>query len=193
MINTIFFENSAALRKWFELNYDEATEISVGYYKKNSGKPSITWPESVDQALCFGWIDGVRNSIDDTSYRIRFTPRKAGSIWSAVNIKRAGELIEMGLMRPAGLAAFEKRVEGRSKIYAYEQGECKLSDEFEADFKLNKEAWQFFSSQAASYQKTAVWWVISAKQDATRRRRLAALILDSAGGRKIAQLRREKQ
>lgn len=185
-----FFATPKDFRKWLEKNHDKATELSVGFYKKGSGKPSITWPESVDQALCFGWIDGIRHRIDDECYKIRFTPRKPRSIWSAVNIKRMGELIGEELVHPAGLAAFEKRDEERSRIYAYEREQVRLSPENRAKFKKNRKAWDFFQSQPLSYQKTALWWVASAKQEPTRERRLETLIRDSENGERLAQLRR---
>jgi uncharacterized protein YdeI (YjbR/CyaY-like superfamily) len=184
-----FFATPKDFRKWLEKNHDKETELSVGFYKKGSGKQSITWPESVDQALCFGWIDGIRHRIDDEAYKIRFTPRKPRSIWSAVNIKRMDELIEAGLVSPAGLAAFEKRDEKRSRIYAYEREQVRLTPENRAKFKKNEKAWEFFQSQPLSYQKPALWWVASAKQEATRERRLETLIRDSENGERIAQLR----
>src|SRR5437879_5474253 len=148
-----FFKTQSDFRKWLEKNHDDATEILVGFYKLGSGKPSMTWPESVDEALCFGWIDGVRRRIDDDSYSIRFTPRKSTSIWSAVNIKKAEELIRSGQMQPAGLAAFEKRTENKSRIYSYENAPAELSPEFEKRFRDNKKAWAFFTAQAPSYQR----------------------------------------
>jgi uncharacterized protein YdeI (YjbR/CyaY-like superfamily) len=149
----------------------------------------MTWPESVDEALCYGWIDGVRRRVDDERYTIRFTPRKPGSIWSAVNLKRAGELIERGLMQPPGLKAFDARREDRSRTYAYEQaGGPALGDEFEAIFRANEPAWKFFQAQAPSYRRTAAWWIISAKREDTRRKRLATLIEDSTAGRRLGQL-----
>ncbi len=161
----------------------------MGFHKKGSGLPSITWPEAVDQALCFGWIDGIRKSIDDTSYMIRFTPRKARSTWSAVNIKRAQELAELGLIHPAGIAAFEARTADRSGVYSFEQrGAVALGEELEEEFRANAVAWDFFQTQAPSYRKAAIWWVISAKKDETRRRRLAALIEDSTQGRTVPSL-----
>jgi uncharacterized protein YdeI (YjbR/CyaY-like superfamily) len=163
----------------------------VGFYKKASGKPSITWPESVDEALCFGWIDGVRKSIDESSYKIRFTPRRPGSIWSAVNIKRAGELIELGRMAPAGLRAFDERKEARSVVYSYEQRDsARLEGDYEAQLRANPQAWDFFQAQPPWYQRAASWWVISAKKEETRLKRLATLIEESAQGRTIAPLRR---
>src|SRR5687768_11397585 len=186
-----FFATPDAFRAWLEANHDRERELVVGFYKKGSGRPSITWPESVDEALCFGWIDGVRKSIDDESYMIRFTPRKSSSTWSAVNIKRVGELTEQGRMRPAGFAAFARRTEAKSGIYAYEnRGSAQLDAADEQEFRANSQAWDFFQAQPAGYRKTAIWWVVSAKQEATRRKRLATLIDDSAHGRTIRQLTR---
>jgi len=185
----VFFASPSALRAWFEKHHGDTSELLVGFYKRSSGRPSITWPESVDQALCFGWIDGVRHSIDDTSYTIRFTPRKARSNWSAVNIKKANELIESGLMRPAGLEAFKKRTEARSGIYSYEQRHlAKLDEDYEARFRANEKAWAFFQSRPPSYRKAVTWWVVSAKKEETRQRRLAKLIEESERENTIGQL-----
>ena len=187
----IFFPSPAAWRAWLEEHHAETEELWVGFYKKSSGKPSITWPESVDGALCFGWIDGVRKSVDEISYVIRFTPRRARSIWSAVNIKRLGELTKQELMHPAGLKAFERRTGNRSEIYSYEQRKgAKLSAAYEKQFRANKKAWDFFRAQPPSYQRTANWWVISAKKEETRSRRLARLIKDSEQQRSIRPLTR---
>ena len=186
-----FFADRRAWRRWLEAHHDSAAELWVGFYKKGSGKPSITWPEAVDGALCFGWIDGVRKGIDEERYKIRFTPRRRGSIWSDVNVRRAGELARDGLMHPAGRAAFDARTEARSGIYAYEQRQtATLDPAHEATFRANAAAWTFFQSRPASYRRTATWWVVSAKQEATRLRRLATLIDDSAHGRTLAQLTR---
>jgi uncharacterized protein YdeI (YjbR/CyaY-like superfamily) len=152
-----------------------------------SGKPSITWPQSVDEALCFGWIDGIRKSIDDVSYKIRFTPRRARSIWSAVNIKRVEELVNQGLMRPAGLKAFEARLENRSGIYSYEQRSPELPVQYEKKLKKNVAAWKFFQAQSPSYRKAVNWYVLSARKEETRLKRLGQLIEDSAQGRRIPQ------
>jgi uncharacterized protein YdeI (YjbR/CyaY-like superfamily) len=185
-----FFKTPADFREWLAAHHDKKQELWVGYYKKDSGKPSITWPESVDQALCYGWIDGIRKSIDDESYKIRFTPRKATSVWSAVNIKRVGELTEQGLMQPTGLAAFEKRKDDKSSIYAYEQRDkAAFSEDHEKQFRANAKAWDWFKASAPSYQKSAIWWVVSAKQEATRLKRLATLIDDSENERRIASMR----
>jgi uncharacterized protein YdeI (YjbR/CyaY-like superfamily) len=190
-VDVLFFPSPSDFRRWLEAHHDKAQELWVGYYKKDSGKPSITWPESVDEALCFGWIDGVRKSIDETSYKIRFTPRKPGSIWSAVNIKRAGELIELGRLQPAGLDAFHKRKDARSAVYAYEQREtARLEGAYEEQLCANPRAWAFFQAQPPWYQRAASWWVISAKKEETRLKRLATLIEDSAQGRTVAPLTR---
>ena len=154
----------------------------VGFYKISSGKPSMTWSQSVDEALCFGWIDGVRKSIDKESYQIRFTQRKPTSIWSAINIQKFEELTKQGLMRPAGLASFEKRKESKSKIYSYEKDEAELTPKFKKQFKANKKAWDYFQSLAASYRKVSTHWVMSAKQETTQIKRLNQLIADSAAG-----------
>jgi uncharacterized protein YdeI (YjbR/CyaY-like superfamily) len=187
----IFFATPDEFRAWLDAHHAEETELWVGFYKKETGRPSITWPESVDQALCFGWIDGVRKRIDEESYAIRFTPRRARSNWSAVNIKRVQELTDLGLMRPAGLDAFARRTEDRSEVYSFEQrGSPELGEEFERLFRADPAAWDFFQAQPAGYRRTATWWVVSAKKDETRRKRLATLIEDSAQRRTIRQLTR---
>ena len=181
----MFFPTPAAFRKWLDANHASATELLVGFYKRDSGKPSITWPESVDQALCFGWIDGVRRRIDDVSYSIRFTPRKRISNWSAINIARVAELTSLGQMRPAGLRAFEQRREDKSAIYAYENAVRTLDPADEKTFRANRKAWQFFNAQAPSYRRVCIYWVTSAKREETRARRLATLINDSANGQRL--------
>ena len=186
-----FFPTPADLRDWFAKNAGSSVELLVGFYKKDSGKPSITWPESVDEALCVGWIDGIRKSINESSYSIRFTPRKTSSNWSAVNIKRVAELIAQSRMTPAGLKAFEARRDDRSAIYAYEQRHtAELTAAETEQFMANKQAWTWFQAAAPSYRKTALHWVVSAKREETRQKRLTTLIEDSANGIKIAQLRR---
>lgn len=185
-----FFLTPAAWRDWLQQHHDQQKELLVGFYKKDSGKQSITWPESVDIALCFGWIDGVRRKVDDVSYSIRFTPRKPRSIWSAVNMKRVEELTKQGLMHPAGIKAFEARQEERSGIYAFEQESVKFETTQERQFRANGVAWKFFHSQPPWYQRTATWWVVSAKREETKQKRLATLIQDSAEGRTIRQLTR---
>lgn len=188
-----FFKSAAEWRAWLEANHNQATEVLVGFYKKNSGMQNMTYPEAVDQALCFGWIDGVRRSIDENAYANRFTPRKSRSIWSAVNIKRVGELTEQGLMHPAGLKAFHSRDPKRQNQYSNEQQKIELPPEYEAQFRVNPAAWEHFQSRPPSYRRTAIWWVISAKQEATRLKRLATLINDSEAGRKIAPLTRKSE
>ena len=188
-----FFVTPAELRRWLAANYASAGELWVGFYKKASGRQSITWPESVDEALCVGWIDGVRKSIDEERYMIRFTPRKARSTWSAVNIARVDELTNEGRMQPAGLRAFERRTESKSRIYAYEQGRrVELDSASERRFRASRAAWEFFQAQRPSYRRTASWWVMSAKKEETRTKRLATLIAESEAGRTIGQLTRKK-
>jgi uncharacterized protein YdeI (YjbR/CyaY-like superfamily) len=183
-----FFATPADFRKWLEQNHQTAKELLVGYYKKGSGHPSMTWPESVDEALCFGWIDGIRRNVDEESYSIRFTPRKASSTWSAVNIARVEELREKGLMQPAGLAAFAVRKENKSGIYSYEQRSAELDEPYAKKFQENKAAWELYQAQPASYRKAANWWVLSAKKEETRQKRLETLIEISAQGRRLPQL-----
>ncbi len=183
-----FFSTPAEWRKWLEKNHDKQKELLVGFYKKDSGQPSITWPESVDAALCFGWIDGVRRRIDDVSYCIRFTPRKTTSIWSAVNIGRVAELTAQELMHPAGVKAFGAREEKRSRVYAFEQKNAALDSKQEKQFRANGTAWDFFQLQPPGYRRLATWWVISAKREETKQSRLAILIDDSAQGRRIRQV-----
>ena len=187
-----FFASPDDWRRWLEANHASATEVWVGYHKKGTGRPSLVWREAVDVALCFGWIDGIAKSIDEGRYRQRFTPRRKGSIWSGVNIARIEALSAEGLMHPAGLAAFEARTAARSNVYAHEQsGERAAFDAAqEARFREHAAAWAFFESQPASYRRSATWWVVSAKQAATRERRLATLIEDSAAGRRLKQLTR---
>ncbi len=187
----VFFATPSDFRAWFEEHHATDQELWVGFYKKGSGQPSITWPQAVDQALCFGWIDGLRKSIDAVSYRIRFTPRKSGSIWSAVNIKRAKALIELELMRPAGLKAFEARTDEKSAIYSYEQRHNAVLDSAdEGRLRANEKAWAFFESRPPSYRRAAIWWVISAKRRETQVKRLAELINCSEQGTTIPQFTR---
>lgn len=180
-----FFKTPADFRKWLAKYHASATELWVGFYKKDSGKPSITWPESVDEALCHGWIDGIRKSVDESSYKIRFTPRRQGSIWSAVNIKRVAELTKEGRMTLAGEKAFAARLEYKSGIYAYEQRTPELPEIYAKKLQKNKAAAKFFESQPPSYRKVAMWWIVSAKQEETRLKRLARLIEESAAGRRV--------
>jgi uncharacterized protein YdeI (YjbR/CyaY-like superfamily) len=183
-----FFRTPTAFRAWLDANHDRATELTVGFYKKDSGKPSITWPESVDEALCFGWIDGVRRSLDEDSYTIRFTPRKPTSIWSNVNIAKVEALLKAGRMTPAGVAAWEKRSPARSGIYAFERQEPATFDaESEGRFRRNRRAWSYFQAQPPGYRRLATHFVVSAKRPETRERRLAALIECSAKGERLPQ------
>jgi uncharacterized protein YdeI (YjbR/CyaY-like superfamily) len=191
MKQVLFFSTADEFRAWLERNHASEAELFVGFYKKGSGKPSLTWPESVDVALSYGWIDGVRNAIDEISYRIRFTPRNPTSTWSAINVKRVAELTQLGLMRPAGIRAFEARKGDKTGIYAYEQRKsAKLPPAYKKKFRANNKAWAFFQSQPPWYQRTATYRVISAKQEATREKRLAQLIKDSEAGLSIKELRR---
>jgi uncharacterized protein YdeI (YjbR/CyaY-like superfamily) len=186
-----FFAAAAEFRAWLERHHDSVNELLVGFHKKGSGRPSISWPEAVDQALCFGWIDGVRRRIDDAAYTIRFTPRKPRSTWSAVNVKRMKELIEQGLVAPAGLAAFERRADDRTAIYAYEQRrEAKLEPGQERRLRADQAAYAYFESQPPSYRRAAIHWVTSAKKPETRERRLTQLIECSAAGELVPPLRR---
>jgi uncharacterized protein YdeI (YjbR/CyaY-like superfamily) len=185
-----FFATSAEFRAWLERHHDSATELVVGFHKRGSGRPSMTWPESVDQALCFGWIDGVRRRIDDASYSIRFTPRKQRSIWSAVNVKRMGELTEQGLVAPAGVAAFERRSDDRTAIYSHEQRkQARLEPDHEQRLRANEQAAAFFDAQPPWYRRAAIHWVTSAKKPETRDRRLNQLVECSAAGEPVPPLR----
>jgi uncharacterized protein YdeI (YjbR/CyaY-like superfamily) len=180
-----FFARPEDLRAWFKKQSQTASELWVGFYRKRSPKPSITWPESVDEALCVGWIDGIRKSIDAESYMIRFTPRRPASIWSAVNIRKVEVLTGQGRMRPAGLAAFARRHENKSGIYSYEQRSAQLPEPYATALRKNKAAWKFFQAQPPSYRRPTVWWVVSAKQESTRRRRLEQLLKASARGQRF--------
>jgi uncharacterized protein YdeI (YjbR/CyaY-like superfamily) len=180
-----FFKTPGDFRKWLSQHHGTENELWVGFYKKDSGKQSITWPESVDEALCYGWIDGIRKNVDETSYKIRFTPRRQRSIWSAVNIRRVAELTLEGRMQPAGENAFAGRLENKSGIYAYEQRQAELPDVYAKELRKNKDAAKFFAAQPPSYRKVAMWWIVSAKQEATRLKRLQKLIAASAQGRRV--------
>ncbi len=183
-----FFSTPAEMRKWFKKNYLKADELLVGYYKVSSGKPSVSWSESVDQALCFGWIDGIRKSIDGQSYSIRFTPRRPTSSWSAVNIKKVEELTKRGLMLPAGIKAFEMRKISNADS---DKNNNEFPNSFRKKLTANKKAWEFFSSQPPYYQRAVLRWVMRAKQEATRVKRLHSLIDDCAAGQKIGPMRKK--
>jgi uncharacterized protein YdeI (YjbR/CyaY-like superfamily) len=180
-----YFETPAAFRRWLEANHDRAAELLVGFRKVGSGKPSMTWKESVGEALCYGWIDGVRKRIDDDSYTIRFTPRRPGSIWSAVNIRRVGELEAAGRMMPAGLAVFRARNPERTNLYSFEARNPELGPELIEALKKNRAAWAYFQDEAPWYRRTVNHWVMSAKKEETRRARMQTLIADCAAGRRI--------
>ncbi|WP_435019883.1 YdeI/OmpD-associated family protein [Tundrisphaera sp. TA3] len=182
-----YFETPAEFRAWLEQNHAGAQALLVGFHKKGTGRPSLTWPESVDEALCFGWIDGVRKGVDADRYTIRFTPRKPGSIWSTVNVAKVQLLIEQGRMTPAGLAAFQARTEGRSGIYSHEQGEVEMPEPYLTLLRGDAAAWDFFGKQPASYRKAVHWWIAGAKQEATRRKRLEKLIEHSARAERVPQ------
>lgn len=184
-MNLKFFPTQFDFRQWLEENHDKETELLVGFYKVGSGKPSMTWSEAVDQALCFGWIDGVRKSIDSESYSNRFTPRRPNSNWSAVNIKKIEDLTAKSLMKPAGIAAFEKRREDKSRIYAYENKPTEFPEEFEKLFRKNEKAWEFFEKQPNGYRRTIMYWVLSAKQEATQKNRLEKLIFECENERRM--------
>lgn len=179
-----YFKSPGEWRAWLKANHRKAKEIQVGYFKKDSGKPSITWPESVAEALCFGWIDGIRRGVDEERYTIRFTPRRRGSTWSDVNIRMVKALEAGGKMTAAGRAAFEGRVQKKSRVYSYEQGSAELNAARLREFKKNRAAWDFFNAQPASYRKKAVWWVMSAKNEQTRQSRFARLLESAAAGKR---------
>lgn len=191
--NLKFFKTSAGFRNWLDKNHTSVTELWLAFYKKESGHPSITWPEAVDEALCYGWIDGVRKALDDISYTIRFTPRKPDSVWSMVNIRRAGELRKLEHMRPSGIRAFESRNEKRARKYSYENRPRELGELYEKKFRANRKAWEFYQAQAPWYRRTSSFWVTSAKQEETRLRRLEKLIACSAKRERLPQLISKKK
>ena len=180
-----FFRKPSDFRNWLQKNHASTRELWVGFYRKNSRRPSITWPESVDEALCFGWIDGIRKRVDETSYKIRFTPRRRSSTWSAINIKRAQELTQQKRMRVAGLKVFAGRIENKSGIYSYEQRPTQLPERYAKLIRKNKVAWNFFRAQPPSYRKMISWYIVSAKREETRSQRLAKLIAASAKERRL--------
>ena len=181
-----FFSTAAAFRIWLKTSAAHASELIVGFHKIGCGTPSMTWQEAVDEALCVGWIDGVRKRIDDIAYQIRFTPRKSTSTWSAINIARVADLTNQGRMQPAGMAAFARRCETRSRTYAYEQASgAALLPADEARFRKYKKAWAFFDAQPPGYRKLTIWRIVSAKQEATRQKRLLQLIEASQNGRRL--------
>ena len=180
-----YFPSPAEFRAWLAKHHATATELLVGFHKAGTGVPSMTWTESVREALCFGWIDGIRKRVDDTRYTIRFTPRKASSIWSAVNVKHVEELIAAGLKQSAGLAAYSRAQANKTAIYSFEQRSVELPEPYVSTFRRTKKAWSWFEAQAPSYRKQAVWYVISAKREETREKRLTTLIECSAKGERL--------
>jgi uncharacterized protein YdeI (YjbR/CyaY-like superfamily) len=189
-----FFPSPAHFRRWLEGNHASAEELWVGFYRRSTGRPSITWPEAVDEALCFGWIDGIRKSLDEASYTNRFTPRKRGSNWSLINTKRAQELIEQGRMHQAGREAFKARDPKKSAVYSFEQRKNpQFAPELEARFKRNRAAWQFFEAQPPGYRRIVTFYVMSAKQETTRLRRLERLMKDCAAGRRLGLMQRRDE
>jgi uncharacterized protein YdeI (YjbR/CyaY-like superfamily) len=188
-VDAQFFDTAADLREWFEQHHESAPELFVGYWKKGTGRTGVSHPEAIEQALCFGWIDSISRTIDAQRYQVRFTPRRRGSVWSAINVAKIAELTERGLMQPAGLRAFEERKPDRTAVYSYEQpAGAQLDEEQTARLKADPRAWEWFSAQTPSYRRSAVHWVVSAKRADTRERRLAQLISDSAAGRKVPPL-----
>jgi len=188
-VKPTFFARPADFRAWLEKRHEAKRELWVGFYRKGSGRPSITWPEAVDEALCFGWIDGIRKRVDEVAYVIRFTPRKRSSRWSAVNVARVRVLTRERRMRPAGRAAFEARAEERTGVYSYEQRHAaRLDRAAEREFRANAKGWEFFQAQPPGYRGIIIWWIVSAKKDETKRRRLAKLIEHSARGERIPLL-----
>ena len=185
--DAIFFESAAGLRSWLEENHAIADQAWIGYWKKSSGRGGLTYSESVDEALCFGWIDGLTRGIDDDRYATRFTPRRKGSIWSNVNVKRVGELIASGRMGDAGMVAFEARRADRTGVYAQDMESVEFPVDLEARFRTHEQAWEFWLKQPPGYRRQMTWWVISAKRDETRQRRMDALIEEHAAGRRIDQ------
>ena len=188
-----FFADPAQFRKWLSKNHDSAQELLIGFHKKSSGKKTITYPEALDEALCFGWIDGVRRNLDEDSYTIRFTPRRAKSIWSLVNVRHVDRLKKEGRMQPAGLAAFDARDAKRTGIYSFENRPRELSKDFQKIFRANKVAWGFFESQPPFYKRTVAFWVMSAKKEETQMRRLNRLIEASARRERVGILEPKKK
>jgi uncharacterized protein YdeI (YjbR/CyaY-like superfamily) len=180
-----FFETQDEFRRWLEKHHQTEKELIVGFYKVGSGKPSMNWSQSVDQALCFGWIDGIRKSIDKESYSIRFTPRRSTSIWSAINIKKVEDLTNAGLMKPAGLEAFSLRKDNKSEIYSHEKEKVILDSNYEEQFRKDKTAWDFFIKQAPSYKRVITHWIMSAKQEKTRQSRLEKVIKESGQQKRL--------
>jgi len=180
-----YFATPEDFRAWLVEHHQTVSELLVGFHRKRTGTPSVTWPESVDEALCVGWIDGVRRRVDEHRYAIRFTPRRRGSIWSAINIRRVTALKAEGRMLPAGLEAFEARTENRSVVYSYEQRPIELPDPYAKVLKRTPKAWAFFQAQPPSYRKQMIWRIVSAKREETRQRRVKKLVAASKAGRRL--------
>jgi uncharacterized protein YdeI (YjbR/CyaY-like superfamily) len=189
--DAVYFESPLAFRRWLQKHHHSATELVVGFHKSHTGRPTLTWPESVDEALCFGWIDGIRRRVDDDRYTIRFTPRRSRSVWSLINVRRVAALEKEGRMHPAGIRAFAARSDERTGIYSAEQSHVELGPAETRRFKANNAAWTFFQAQPAGYRKIVVHWITSAKKAETQTRRLDTLIADSANGVRIGMLRRD--
>jgi uncharacterized protein YdeI (YjbR/CyaY-like superfamily) len=185
-VKPTFFKSGKEFRVWLEKHHSTSRELLLGFYKTSSNKSGITYRQALDEALCYGWIDGVRKNVDADSYTIRFTPRKPNSHWSHINIRRAAELKAAGLLHRAGTDAYGRRDEGKTINYSYEMQAATLSAPYEKRFKANNDAWAFFTTQAPSYQRLARFWVMTAKREETRDRRLDQLIADSAAGRRLA-------
>ena len=184
-----FFSSAEKFRQWLEQNHDRESELLVGFHKKSSGKKSVTYAEALDEALCFGWIDGVRRNLDETSYTIRFTPRKPRSIWSNVNVNHVERLKKEGRMHAAGLEAYARRSPERTGIYAFENKPKQLSPAYEKTFRQNKKAWKFFEEEMPpSLKRTTIFWIMSAKKDETQLRRLKHVIENSEKGVKSGVL-----
>ena len=182
----VFFKTPAAFRTWLQRHHTEHRILHVGFRKRHTGKPSITWPEAVDEALCFGWIDGIRRRVDDESYTIRFTPRRPRSVWSTINTRRVADLEAEGRMTPAGLAAFRARDPERTRLYSYEaRHHTAVAPELQAELRANPAAWRYFQDEAPWYRRAVSHWIMSAKKEETRRSRMATLIADCAAGRRI--------
>lgn len=188
-----FFRSGEGFRKWLAKNHASASELWVGFYRKDSGKGGITYAQALDEALCYGWIDGIRKKLDDASFTIRFTPRKPNSIWSNVNIAHIARLVKEGRMMPPGIDAYGRKDEKRSGVYSFERERAELTPGMMRELKKNKAAWKFFEAQPPYYKRVASWYVISAKRDETRRARLERLITDSARGERMAQFKVEKR
>lgn len=189
MADLIFFKNQEEFNQWLAAHHADASELWVGYYKKSTERASLTWSSSVDAALCYGWIDGIRKTIDKESYKIRFTPRKINSVWSAVNVQKVKNLIQLDKMKPEGIDIFNRRIDTQG--YSSEQRNVQVAEEYEEQIKANEPAWRFFTQLAPSYKRDSIWWVMSAKKKETQIKRLCVLIASSESGLKIPSLRKK--